>query len=297
MLPPAQDPTAHYRRDLERLGYRMLGSWADAEDIAQESLLRWHKLTPEQQAEIREPLAWLRTAASRISLDRLKSAQHQRETYVGPWLPEPLLTDEHSPADQASIEDSITYALLHAMERLSPTERAAFILHDVFDYSFPQIADILKKEEANCRQLASRARRALRAEKAKRPVEPESHQQLLTAFLAAAEARDAQTLESLLAQDATLYSDGGKLAKAARRPLHSSEIITRLFLGLSRKAKKTGLRYEVQLKQINGQPTALIYNGNQLETVLFITIQNQKIATIYQQRNPEKLRHLLKQLG
>lgn len=296
MPPSAQDLSANYRQDLERLGYRMLGSWADAEDIAQETLLRWHKLTPSQQTEIRTPQAWLRTVASRLSLDRLKSAQRQRETYVGPWLPEPLLTDNHSPADAASIDDSITIALLHAMERLSPAERAAFILRDVFDYPFPAIANILEKEEANCRQLASRARQALRSKKAKRPVEPESHSRLLTAFLSAASKGNAEQLEALLAEDVTLYSDGGKHARAARKPLHTRDIVSRFFLGLARKAQKAGLANEVKVKNINGEPTALIYTCGELDTVFSISTQDGKTRTIYMQRNPEKLRRLHEQL-
>jgi len=296
MPEPAQDSTAHYRQDLERLGYRMLGSWADAEDIAQEALLRWHKLSPEKQCEIREPLAWLRTAASRISLDRLKSAQRQRETYVGPWLPEPLLTEENTPAEAASIGDSITFALLHAMERLTPAERAAFILHDVFDYEFPAIADILDKEEANCRQLASRARKALRSEAPKQVVEPESHQRLLSAFLEAAADGNANQLERFLADDVILYSDGGKLARAARKPLHSREIVSRFFIGLTRKAKRQGISHETRIMPINGEPTALIYREGKLDTVMGITIQDGKVQTIYQQRNPEKLRNLREQL-
>ncbi len=293
MAPPTSSTAIEaHRPAIEGLAYRMLGTWADAQDIAQESLLKWYALADSARDSIREPLAWLHTVASRLSLDRLKSAQRRRETYVGPWLPEPYLVTETTPADSASIDDSITLALLHAMERLTPAERAAFILHDVFDYPFATIADILQKEPPACRKLASRARSSLRANKPKSTVDPADHQKLIAAFLQAAGEGDAQTLENLLAADATLYSDGGALAKAVRKPLHSREIITRLFLGLSRKFQKAGIKKTARITILNNQPAALIYSNGVLDTVFSIEIQDAKIKTLYQQRNPEKLRHL-----
>ncbi|MBD5781108.1 RNA polymerase sigma factor SigJ [Pelagicoccus sp. NFK12] len=282
-----------HRSNLEGLAYRMLGSWADAQDIAQETLVKWHRLAESVRSTIREPLAWLHTVASRLSLDRLKSAQRRRESYVGPWLPEPLLTTDETPAEAASIDDSITLALLHAMERLSPSERAAFILHDVFDYSFKAVADILQKEPATCRQLASRARKSIRSQRpAKSPVDPNSHQRLLAAFLQAASQGDAQTLEQLLAADAILYSDGGAKAKAVRKPLRSRELIVRLHVGLARKAQKSGQQNTVRFTQLNQQPAALVYTDGFLSSVFSIEIQDGKIQTLYMQRNPDKLRHL-----
>lgn len=292
-MPPITDKDLEaFRPDLEGLAYRMLGTWADAQDIAQESLLKWYAQNDETRSSIREPRAWLHTIASRLSLDRLKSAQRRREKYVGPWLPEPMLTTDDTPADAASIDDSITIALLHAMERLSPSERATFILHDVFDYPFSTIAEILEKTESTCRQLASRARRSLRANKPKTKVDPGAHQKLLAAFLNAVSQGDEANLETILAEDAILYSDGGALAKAARKPLHSREIITRLYLGLFRKAKKADDQKTVQFTTLNGQPSALIFTNGSLDTVFSIEIQNDKIQTIFQQRNPEKLERL-----
>lgn len=281
-----------HRPSLENLAYRMLGSWADAQDIAQESLLKWHALAESARSSIREPLAWLHTVASRLSLDRLKSAQRRRESYVGPWLPEPLITTDHTPADSASIDDSITIALLHAMEQLTPTERAAFILHDVFDYPFQSVASILEKEPATCRQLAARARKALRSQRPKSPVDPDSHQRLLAAFLQAASEGDARSLESLLATDAILYSDGGAKAKAVRKPLRSRELIVRLHLGLARKAQKSGQQKTARFTQLNNQPAALVYTDGHLDTVFSIEIQDGKIQTLFMQRNPDKLRLL-----
>ncbi|EDY82115.1 RNA polymerase sigma factor, sigma-70 family [Verrucomicrobiia bacterium DG1235] len=298
MAPPTNTTDIEtHRPNLEGLAYRMLGTWADAQDIAQETLLKWHALDDATRDSIREPLAWLHTVASRLSLDRLKSAQRRRETYVGPWLPEPLLVTETTPADDASIDDSITLALLHAMERLTPAERAAFILHDVFDYPFSTIGDILQKEPPACRQLASRARQALRANKPKSPVDPAAHQKLLAAFLQAAAEGDAQTLENLLAADAVLYSDGGAAAKAVRKPLHSRELITRLFLGLSRKFSKSADQRSLQFSTLNGQPTALIFTNSVLDTVFSIVIHNSKIQTLYQQRNPEKIKRIQESRG
>lgn len=292
-MPPLTDKELEaFRPSLEGLAYRMLGTWVDAQDIAQESLLKWYAQTDTIRSTIREPLAWLHTIASRLSLDRLKSAQRRRESYVGPWLPEPLLTTETTPADEASIDDSITLALLHAMERLTPSERAAFILHDVFDYPYATIADILKKEIPACRQLASRARQSVRSNKPKTHVDPASHQKLLAAFLQAAGEGDEAGLQSVLAEDAILYSDAGAAAKAARKPLHTREIIARLYLGLSRKAKKSGIQRRVQFTTLNSQPAALVFIDDILETVFNIEIQNGQIQTIYQQRNPEKLQRL-----
>ncbi len=292
-MPPITDKDLEaFRPDLEGLAYRMLGTWVDAQDIAQESLLKWYAQTETFRSSIREPLAWLHTVASRLSLDRLKSAQKRRESYVGPWLPEPMLVTDSTPADAASIDDSITIALLHAMERLTPSERAAFILHDVFDYPFATIANVIDKKESACRQLASRARQSLRANRPKAPVAPEAHQKLLAAFLKATAEGDEAVLESVLAEDAILYSDGGALAKAARKPLHTREIITRLYLGLSRKAKKSQAKKSVKFTTLNGQPSALVFTDGSLDTVFSIEIQNGRIQTIFQQRNPEKLERL-----
>ncbi|MDQ8186257.1 RNA polymerase sigma factor SigJ [Pelagicoccus sp. SDUM812002] len=281
-----------HRSSIEGLAYRMLGSRVDAQDIAQESLLKWHQLDEQTRTAIREPLAWLHTVASRLAIDHLKSAQRQRETYIGPWLPEPLLITETTPADLASIDDSITFALLHAMERLTPTERAAFILHDVFDYPFATIAQILQKEVSACRQLASRARQALKANRPKSNVAPEAHQKLLEAFIQAAAQGDESGLEAILAEDAILYSDGGSLAKAVRKPLRSRELITRLFVGLSRKARKSGDARTAKFTRINSQPSALIFTNGVIDTVFTIEIHDRKIQTLYQQRNPEKIRFL-----
>ena len=281
-----------YRKTIEALAYRMLGSWADAQDIAQDAFVKWHSLSLDARSEIREPKAWLHTVATRLCLDRLKSAQRQREQYVGPWLPEPLLRTDETPADQAAQDDTITMALMLAMERLSPSERAAFLLHDVFGHPFAAIALILSKEVAACRQLASRARAAIRAERKKYELEPEQHKNLIAAFFAAIAEGDASALEALLAEDVVLYSDGGGIAPAARKILRTRDIVSRLFLGLAKKARRLESGETVRIANINGLPAALLYRSGNLETIISLSVSKGRIQNIFQQRNPQKLRSL-----
>lgn len=286
-----------YRKSTEGLAYRMLGSWADAQDVAQDSLLKWHRLAESSRSKIDNPKAWLHKVASRLCLDRLKSARRAREHYIGPWLPEPLLIHDESPADLAAEDDSVTIALLLAMERLTPAERAAFLLHDIFAYSFDEIAAILNKSSSNCRQLASRARSSIRSERRKFEFDPKQHRQLLEAFAKAASHGDDQSLKRLLAEDVELHSDGGGLAPAARKILKTREIVTRLYVGLSRKRQKSGSQLTHAITTLNGQPGLLVYHDGALETAISLSVSNNRIHRIYQQRNPEKLRTLAKRLN
>lgn len=285
------------RQAIERIAYRMLGSWSDAEDIAQETLVRWHQLDDSEQRSIREPLAWLNKVATRLCLDLLKSARRQRETYVGPWLPEPILTDDSSPATLAEKEDSIQLALMLALDRLTPPERAAFLLHDVFGYEFDLIAETLEKSPAACRKLASRARSAIRAERSRCDFDPATHQRLIAAFLEAIEQGDTDSLAHILAEDVILHSDGGGVVRAARKILETRDIVTRMFLGLANKFRKANLPPTTfQFHNINGTPTVLIIRNGVLDTVMSVSISQGQITAIFQQRNPQKLRTLARSL-
>src|SRR5580700_9087960 len=197
------------RPRLIRVAYRMLGSVADAEDVVQEAFLRW--IDADRDA-VREPEAYLRRVVTRLCLDHLKSAQHRRETYIGPWLPEPVVE-----AAEDEVDD-VTLPLMMALERLSPLERAAFLLHDVFDVSFEEIAATIGREPVTCRQLASRARSHVRAARPRFDLPKERGLQIAAAFFAASRHGDMQQLRSLLADDVTAYSDGGGKARAATRP-------------------------------------------------------------------------------
>ncbi len=285
------------RRALESLGYRMLGSWADAEDVAQDTLLKWHTLSEESRDLIKEPLAWLRKVATRLCLDLLKSSRRQRESYVGPWLPEPILVDDELPAESLEREESVNMALMMALEKLSAAERAAFLLHDVFDYSFDSVADILERPSANCRKLASRARVTIRNERSRFDFDPDKHQQLLNAFSKAASEGDSQALESILAEDVLLYSDGGGVAPAARKILETREIVMRLFLGLGKKARDRDVQTSFRFHKINGMPGLLQLREGFLETALSLAVSENRITEIYQQRNPHKLAKIATQLN
>jgi len=204
------------------VGYRMLGSVAEAEDIAQETLLRVSMLvTPPD-----EPMAWVTTVATRLAIDHLRLARVRRESYVGPWLPEPLVVDAgRGPEERAELADAVSQALLVALERLSPLERAAFVLREVFDYEYSRIAEVLERTEASCRQLVVRARKHVEAERTRFEPDPEQGRALLERFLAAAEDGDLAALEALLTQDVVLYGDGGGKVKAATEPVSGAAAV------------------------------------------------------------------------
>ncbi len=289
---PELSTVERHRSTLTGLAYRMLGDWAEAEDIAQETLIRWHRLSPEARAEIATPKAWLLRAASRRALDQLKSARRRRLEYVGPWLPEPWLQDESTAADRLEADESITMALMVALERLSPSERAAYLLRDVFGLPFSEIAAAIGKSAEACRQLASRARAAIRSGKPRFELRADRHAALLHAFLKASAEGDVEDLTALLAEDVTLHSDGGAGVRAARKVLSSREIVTRFFAGLARKKRRSATRLRYELRVVNGLPAALIFENDQLSTLLSLAVAEGRIQAIYQQRNPGKLRLL-----
>jgi len=271
------------------LAYRMLGSRADAEDILQETWLRASGAT----AEIKNPEAYLVTVATRLCLDRLKSASRQRESYVGPWLPEPVLsTDEFSPEAATELADDLSFALLMTLETLSPPERAAFLLHDVFDLPYAEIAPTLDKSEAACRQLAARARKAVKGPRPSRPVAPESYQNLLARFFETLETGNLDGLKGLLSQEVTLHADGGGVKLAAINPIHGDDKVARFFLGVAGKAAAQGASIQLSTAAINGRPGMLVFIDGELDQTFSIDVAKDRISAIYIVRNPEKLEKL-----
>jgi RNA polymerase sigma-70 factor (ECF subfamily) len=284
--PHDNDPLAPHRGRLLGLAYRMLGSRSDAEDIVQDAYLRFAGAQDVHNAE-----AFLVTVVTRLCLDRLKSARAQREVYVGPWLPEPVFDAEGLSADAATeLADDLSFALLLALDRLSPLERAAFLLHDVFDTPFSEIAAMLDRTEAACRQLATRARRAVRDERPAPAATPDNHARLLQAFGEAVTSGDVARLAELLREDAVAITDGGGRKTAARNPIQGADKIARFFIGLA--AKNAGHEIRVEPAMINGAIGALLYLDGELDHTMSMAISGEKIAAIYIVRNPDKLRHL-----
>jgi len=232
------------------IAYRMLGSVVEAEDVAQESLLRLTR----QDEQVVEPAAWIATVATRLSINVLRSARSRREAYVGPWLPEPLVEDPApGPAARAELADSLSLALLTLLERLTPTERAAYLLREVFGYDYAQVAEIIEQSEVNSRQLVARARKHLEAGRPRFDADETARDALLERFLAAAEHGDLEALEELLASDAVLYADSGGKAMAPPEPLVGASLIAR-FLSAVAQSWPSAPGYERRRARVNGQP-------------------------------------------
>jgi RNA polymerase sigma-70 factor (ECF subfamily) len=275
------------RRRLFGIAYRMIGTTADAEDIVQEVYLRWHQADTE---EIRSAEAWLVSVVTRLSIDKLRRASVEREKYNGPWLPEPLIAST-SPTPEEELETAfnLSMAYMVLLERLTPIERAAFLLHDVFDCAYPLIANILRKSEAACRQVVHRARQRVRSEQSRFKANDAALRSLINQFMAAADAGDDVTLLSLFAKDATLTSDGGGVVPAARKVVHGRSRIARLYLLL---AKRLGGRLRKKIMTINGEPGLVMYlDGAPLATTSFET-DGESITALYTVLNPQKLRGL-----
>jgi RNA polymerase sigma-70 factor (ECF subfamily) len=272
------------RRRLFSVAYRMTGTKADAEDIVQEAYLRWHRTDPR---EIRSPEAWLVTAVTRLSIDRLRKASVEREAYTGPWLPEPLVgAPPRSPEEQLELASDLSMAFMVLLERLTPSERAAFLLHDIFDCDYPEIARILGKSEAACRQMVHRARERVRRERSRFRAGEEDRRRLIEKFTAASNAGDEATLLSLFAEDATLTSDGGGVVPAARKIVAGRRRIVRLFIVL---ARKLGTRLTQTIIPINGEPGLVSYlDGVPFSATSFET-DGSSILALYSVLNPEKL--------
>jgi RNA polymerase sigma-70 factor, ECF subfamily len=278
-----------HRRHLMGLAYRLLGSIAEAEDAVQDAWLRWHAADREA---VENPRAFLSTTVTRLSLDRLKSAQRRRETYVGAWLPEPLVEDAFYvdlPAEPMG--DDVSMALMLMLERLSPLERAAFILHDVFDMGFDEIAKALGRSEAACRQLASRARTRVHQAKPRFHVDAGEGARVAEAFFAAIRSGNTVALRDLLADGAVLQSDGGGLKLAALNPIVGADRVFRFFDGLAHKGRGVAPLWHKELA-INGLPGSVTLENDSVLQTTALEIVDGKIVTIYVVRNPEKLNHL-----
>lgn len=287
---PATDPFDSHRRFLTRLAYRMLGSVSDAEDIVQEAWLRWRE---SERAEIAQPRAFLARIVTRLCLDQMKSARSRREFYVGSWLPEPLVEalGGETPAD-AGLDAPI--ALMLALERLSPLERAAFLLHDIFEMDFAEIARTIDRSESACRQLAKRAREHVRIDMPPRnKVDPVEAKRFVDAFFKAAHKADPSDLQALLAQDVAFHSDGGGKVLAVINPLYGIDRVSRFFAGINAKLahrdKPTRLFKPVL---INGLPGYLSLERGETLQATALDIRDGRVQAIYIVRNPDKLRHL-----
>jgi RNA polymerase sigma-70 factor, ECF subfamily len=282
---------ADLRPLLFSIAYRMLGSVSDAEDIVQESFVRYRKSLHTGTA-VDSPRAYLATIATRLSLDLLKSARAQRETYVGTWLPEPLLADPAPDvAEQAELADSLSMAFLVLLETLSPTERAVFLLRDVFGYDFDEIAAIIDKRPDNCRQLLTRARKHIEQRRPRFEPSREHRQELAGRFFAACRAGDLAGLESLLAADVTFTGDGGGLAPAAARVVNGVEKVARLLMSLATQAAEAGVI--TVPGEVNGQPGVTFTTSDGLIiSVLCLDIADGRVQAVRGVVNPEKLRHV-----
>lgn len=271
-----------HRRFLAGIAYRMLGSVAEAEDVVQDAFL---KTRATEWATIEEPRAYLARVVTRLCLDRLKSARARREEYVGTWLPEPMIDDV-----KAEVADDLSVALLMTLERLSPLERAAFLLHDVFDMDYSAIAGVLERSEPAVRQLAARARDHVRDERPRFERTREAEARLTAAFASAMLSGDPGALSKLLAEDAVFYSDGGGKKKAALNPIYGRDKIVRFFVGIQK--KRDPLTPEMARPvRINGLPGFVLTSAEGLETIAIET-SGEAIVAIYAIRNPDKLAHL-----
>jgi RNA polymerase sigma-70 factor (ECF subfamily) len=279
-----------YRVLLFSVAYRMTGSASDAEDLVQETWLRYQT---DIDKEIVSLKAYLTTIITRLALDYLKSARVTREQYVGTWLPEPILS-----ADDGGVilerQEELSLAFLRLLETLSPPERAVFLLHEVFEYPFNEIAEILEKSPANCRQIFHRAQQALEDKRARFHPEPQRQRQLLLSFLSASQAGNMDALTSLLAQDAISWSDGGGKVQSVPRPIYGQQEVARFWLSVARRSPRP-LAYS--LDEINGAPAILAWDEATLAVVISLTPSDTGIQEIYALLNPEKLAYLQRQLA
>jgi len=276
-----------FRTRLQGIAYRMLGSVAEAEDVVQDAWLRWHDASRDEIGNIE---AWLVSVATRLSIDRLRAAKRQREHYQGIWLPEPALsTPPATPEEALEQTDNVSMAYLTLLERLAPEARAAFLLREVFDEDYGQIAKILNKSQAACRQLVSRARTQLRDGQARFTVDQETHQHLLSGFVQTLASGDLSAISALLAEEAVLIGDGGGRVASFPEPLRGGRRIAQLFYA-SQLRLKGDLR--MQIVHLNGRWALLRFIQGRLESAIELESDGKRIVHLYVQRNPDKLRHI-----
>lgn len=276
-----------HRSLLFAIAYRMLGTVTDAEDMVQETFLRWQQTT---DATVKSAKTYLSTIITRLCIDQLRSARVQREQYVGPWLPEPLVTQHtDDPAVQVELADSLSIAFLVVLERLSPIERAVFLLREVFEYDYDEIAQMVGKSSANCRQILRRSRQHIAAQRPRFPVSPQQQEQITTQFLEAITQGNLQGLMSLLANDVTFWSDGGGQVTAALKPLHGAMKVARFLIAIRSKWLSTAVADVIEL---NGQPGIITRVDGAIHSVATFEVVDGSIRSIYMVRNPEKLKRI-----
>ncbi|MEM7334603.1 MAG: RNA polymerase sigma-70 factor [Chloroflexota bacterium] len=277
-----------YQPYLFSIAYRMLGSVMDAEDMVQEAWLRWQK---SNQTQVESPKSFLASVVTRLCIDHLRSAKVRRESYIGPWLPEPLLSEPESNDGEAimMLADNVSYAFLQLLERMTPTERAVYLLRHVFEYEYKEISLIVEKSEAACRQIFRRARQHLTADQPRFDMNWEAQQLLLGQFWQACLENDVQSLQSILAEDVIFYSDGGGKAKAARRPVQSKSKVLSFLLGLIRLAPAD---FQARPAIINGQMGAVGEVNGRIFNIFVFYMRNGRIQNIYSVLNPDKLKHI-----
>jgi RNA polymerase sigma-70 factor (ECF subfamily) len=283
------------RRHLLALAFRMLGTIAEAEDAVQETYARWYRMTPAERDAVEVPRAWLTRVASRICLDALGSARARRERYVGPWLPEPVPDDAFGPLtaagsgaddplDRVTLDESVSTALLLVLESMTPAERVAFVLHDVFAVPFDEIAEIVGRTPAACRQLAASARRRIDADRARRAPRAE-HDRVVRAFALATSTGDLTALVAVLDPAIELRSDGGGIVTAARRPVVGAEHVARFLLGLARKRPDA----RVEPCALAGGLGFVLWNEGRIDSVMSLEVGGGRVTRVHMMRNPEKL--------
>ena len=290
MTEPDEPPEA-LRPLLFSIAYRMLGTVSDAEDIVQEAFLR-HQRALGEGTRIESTKAFLSAVTTRLAIDHLRSARVRRESYVGQWLPEPLLTDDgEDPATHAEQADSLSMAFLLVLERLNPVERAVFLLHDVFGYGYDEVARIVGKSEANARQLASRARRHLEESRRRFDASRQEQQELAERFFAAVADGDLDRLVETLAADVVVYGDGGGKAPQWMVPIAGVDKVSRLFAALGRQMRELGVR--LRPREVNGQPGALVLDAeDRITNVFVLDVADGAVQTVRSVINPDKLHHL-----
>ncbi|MGH2808532.1 MAG: RNA polymerase sigma-70 factor [Actinomycetota bacterium] len=274
------------RSHLFALAYRMLGSVRDAEDVVQEAFIRWEAV----DEEVAAPKAYLSKIVTRLCIDHLRSARVQRETYVGPWLPEPLAVDD-VPGPEASAEqaDSLSMAFLVVLESLNPTERAVFLLREVFEHDYAEIAEIVGLTETNCRQIAHRAKQHVASRRPRFSASKKKRDEITYRFLEACALGEMDPLMELLAEDAAVYSDGGGRARAARKPILGAAKVGRFLVGIVKKAPPTA---SMRVMTINAQPAIALYEDGNATTVMTIDLTDEGVQAIHIVVNPDKLAHL-----